>query len=324
MSKKQFQFPRTFAAVEKDEGAQWAIGNALLVECGPPSQQGRSDGSRAELSDCAEELKARGREISVRHLAKLRQVAHAFPPKVRKDLSWTVHQAAVNPENLNTIIKTAPKGKAITVKVVEDLFEAWRPNASAKRRKAHDTAREERMKAQGEMREARAIASAAKDKGERKQATARAEEAAKKVKQASAKEEANKMPPRKRHVERVDDPNVIDMLARMLEVSGAYHTIKAAVRKIAKDVVPHLDKVDPEALDIEIDLMREAAEQWQDLITQFEAHQPEWKRKLARHLTVAESETAGVVPAAPTQVVSLEERKRKLAEKELEEPETLH
>jgi hypothetical protein len=45
-------FPKTIAAVQRQDNSNWAIGDALLEECGPP--QGGRDGSWRSRPMCNE------------------------------------------------------------------------------------------------------------------------------------------------------------------------------------------------------------------------------------------------------------------------------
>jgi hypothetical protein len=50
------KFPLTLEAIKKGDQNQWAIGDALLAECGPPSTVGMKDGRSPLLQEAVEYL----------------------------------------------------------------------------------------------------------------------------------------------------------------------------------------------------------------------------------------------------------------------------
>ena len=107
----EMRFAATLEALQEAEESKWRLGEALLAECGPPSD----NGSYARIREAAEELRENGPEYSARHLAQLRDVAHEFPKaKRRLSLPWSVHQVAVYPDILDAIVADAPEGTRIT------------------------------------------------------------------------------------------------------------------------------------------------------------------------------------------------------------------
>ena len=72
------QFPLTLAAAKDAEKSQWAIGDALVKECGPPGADHSNNGASAKIAAVAKFLAENGREFSESYLRRLRQVAFAF------------------------------------------------------------------------------------------------------------------------------------------------------------------------------------------------------------------------------------------------------
>jgi hypothetical protein len=72
------QFPLTLAAAKDAQKSQWAIGDALVEECGPPGGDHTNNGGTKKIAAAAEFLGANGLEFSLSYLRRLRQVAFAF------------------------------------------------------------------------------------------------------------------------------------------------------------------------------------------------------------------------------------------------------
>lgn len=68
-------YPKTYAAAKRAEHGQWAIGDALLEEIGPPRQ---GSAQQERFRDCAAELARAGLVYSVDRLLMLRNLAHKF------------------------------------------------------------------------------------------------------------------------------------------------------------------------------------------------------------------------------------------------------
>ena len=121
-------FPLTVAAIrraaeleKKHSAAQFAIGDALIAECGPPGDVGPNNGALAKLKRCAAELKALGFDYSIDHLQDLRTTAASFPDGDRSpSISWTAHSVAGDPKTLQAALRKAKSdGVPLTVSFVE-------------------------------------------------------------------------------------------------------------------------------------------------------------------------------------------------------------
>jgi hypothetical protein len=127
MERNHSLFPKTIAAARERQHAEtlhsWALGDALIEECGPPGEHGVRNGSRNKLRQALGELKKRGIDCTLDHLKSLRQVAANFPEGDRSpSLSITVHQIAGDRKTLDQIEKMAEKKnkKIITVSFAKE------------------------------------------------------------------------------------------------------------------------------------------------------------------------------------------------------------
>jgi hypothetical protein len=99
------QYPKTFAAAKRAEKSQWAIGDALLLEIGPPRAGARQE---TWFQECAAELVAEGMPYSVGHLQNLRNIAHKFDlDRRRSGLTVEVAREAGTPGVLDKAEKMA-------------------------------------------------------------------------------------------------------------------------------------------------------------------------------------------------------------------------
>ena len=100
----------------------WALGDALVVECRAPGEDGIRTGSDERIRQAAKVLKTNGVDYSFEHLRELRRVAAAFSAGERSPaLAWSIHNAAGTPENLKKVLRyaeTHPKFK-VTARSVE-------------------------------------------------------------------------------------------------------------------------------------------------------------------------------------------------------------
>src|SRR5882724_3451261 len=106
-------FPKTIGLIKARENSQWAIGDALIEECGESSTQGGKDGSRELIAKVASEVAELGFEgYSLEYMARLRTVSGQFSKESRDSLlPWSFHRNAGSPEMLNKIKARALKDK---------------------------------------------------------------------------------------------------------------------------------------------------------------------------------------------------------------------
>jgi hypothetical protein len=101
------KYDRTSTAIAERDRSLWEIGDALLAECGPPSEDGRDNGSYEMLKAAAAELEHMKIEgYTVGRLFNLRKMAHNFPAARRASgVSWAAHRSAGSLEMLEAIVK---------------------------------------------------------------------------------------------------------------------------------------------------------------------------------------------------------------------------
>lgn len=150
-------FPRVLAAVEAREQHKsaldsrdlWAIGDAVIAECGERSTSNvKHDGSRALLKKCAATLVAHGyKSYGVSALVNLRDTAHTFKGKRHPGISLWVHQEAGSPDFMDWIVEkhgTGTRGGAgISVPEIRKLRKHWQQLERQARRQNYEAAKEE-------------------------------------------------------------------------------------------------------------------------------------------------------------------------------------
>lgn len=112
----EVRFPRCDAAVRKTEGGEWELADAIVAECSETGEDGVRNGSQAKIEAMREEIaKNHGVELSLERMRKLRKVASNFPPGRRRlAVSIESHLEAGTPDALDALIKSVPKGTALT------------------------------------------------------------------------------------------------------------------------------------------------------------------------------------------------------------------
>jgi hypothetical protein len=128
-------------AVEEYRGdadlGTWVIGIKLIDEVGPPVKPSEHTGSTEKFEQISKVLERAGyrkrgeRKYSVIWLRKVRDTTYyfMFPADRRlsaQGVSFWVHEAARNPDNLDQIVKEA-KGKKLTVDYAQDWLERQKP-----------------------------------------------------------------------------------------------------------------------------------------------------------------------------------------------------
>lgn len=142
-------FPKTLEAALSCEASQWVLGDALLKECGPPSDSSANNGSTALLNDAREMLLANGIEYAVVTLRKMRDLSHAFPPDKRlSGVSWSVHLAYQEfPRLLRNWGKKNP-GQTMTVAVAKAEVAKHKAAVEARNRKHAESQKPEQEETQ--------------------------------------------------------------------------------------------------------------------------------------------------------------------------------
>ena len=246
-------FPRTLAAVKKGEKSLWDIGDALLDECGPPSDHG-GDHKENKLEAARLYLLAKGYDYSRPGLSNLRRIAYRFPSSTRNsEIAWSAHAAAGTPERLQAIIACTENIAEITARYVEKMIDAWHQRNLAQQQAAEKKAIEAREQAEEEYREAI-----------ENHASAEATEAlAVKVEQAKNVETAASAPPKRRAGPPPDpeeSPQMIAELKCSVEVSKAIQSAEKAREKIE----PLIFDLDPDVRIALVTEARQAMNAWQE------------------------------------------------------------
>ena len=262
------EFPLTLAAVKRTDehqnGDQWAIGDALLAECGPPRESSARDGSYALLQEVAKYLLSEGyEEYSLSTLRQLRDTSFFFPAAKRgAKLAWGVYRTAYAPEYLEAIIAGAPKGTKITQTYIEGIRTTQIEKARRERERQAQKAIEAREKAEAEEVEARKKVREAKEAEARKAAEEEAQKAARKTEKAKQKEQEVRVAPRPK-VTPPKPEEVPQLVAEMTFMANASRSVVLA-RQAVKDLQSCLDQLSPKGAKALTSAALEAANAWSD------------------------------------------------------------
>src|ERR1700730_6099885 len=195
------QFPLTLAAAKDAEKSQWAIGDALVKECGPPGDDHANNGSGERIAAVAKFLDENGLEYGVNYLRQLRRVAYALPDAgTRTSVSWHAHEAAGSPKILDAILNGLPAGAKPTGAIVKAARNRAYVEELREREAARDRAAAEEKAARIEQRKAADAREAATTEGERQVAKRRELAAWKRAENACEERARNKFAPERRKV----------------------------------------------------------------------------------------------------------------------------
>jgi hypothetical protein len=112
----ELRFPLCDAAVQKIDGGDWELADAIVAECSETGDDGVRNESYALMESMRDEIaKNRGIELSFERIRKLRKVASAFPAgRRRPGVSVEGHLEAGTPDALDALIESAPNGTPLT------------------------------------------------------------------------------------------------------------------------------------------------------------------------------------------------------------------
>ncbi len=264
----QTEFPLTLAAtdVQKD---QWAIGDALVAECGPPGDDHANNGSGRKIAAAAEFLAANGLDLSASYLRRLRQVAFAFADvRSRTCVSWDAHEAAGTPKILESILNGLPEGTKSTGAIVKAARDRAFVEERRKREAARERAAAEEQTARAEQRQATdALGAAATPEREREVAKRQQLAAWMRAEKASEERARNEVAPKRRELSIVPQRVPTMLVARQLDrdLAEARKAIAKAAAK-AREGVLELGQVNIDAM-VEAALeVAEEAREFADLI----------------------------------------------------------
>jgi flagellar biosynthesis GTPase FlhF len=253
-------FPLTLAAIKKAEQDQWAIGDALLAECGPPSEPSVNDGSG--LQEVAKYLFDQGYSYSQSSLSEYRSVAFGFAAAKRRNVAWGTHRAAGTSQFLDAVIAGAPKGTRITAEYVKRIRQLQVDNERREREDAAEKARAERERAEEKEAQAKARAREAKEEREKQAAEAKLAKAKAETQRAKEREQETKTAPKKKPEPPAKEE--VPLLAIQSQfIADAAQSVKLA-RLSAKRIKESTDQLNAKGVAALTEAALEAANAWTD------------------------------------------------------------
>jgi hypothetical protein len=142
----EIKFPLCDAAVQKVDGGDRDLADAIVTECSETGDDGVRNASYAKIKAMQQEIaKNRGVELSFERIRKLRKAASAFPPGRRRPaVSLEGHLEAGTPEVLEAFINSAA-GTPLTCSYIRQLKHpserVERDQQKAERRRQEDDQR---------------------------------------------------------------------------------------------------------------------------------------------------------------------------------------
>jgi hypothetical protein len=263
------KFPQTVAAAKAMELDQWKLGDALLKECGLPSESGINNGSYTKLQAAQAELEGHGIDYELSTLRRYRDVAHAFPPATRvAGTSHRVHLECCTPDMLNAVLAIWKKEKGnkpltsdacaqLRAELHRQRMNKWQQESKV----AHDTAKAKRDKAQISVREAKT-----KHNTERTETSKAAVDRAERAAREADKEVEATRPPPKGNPLAVPTPEKLTSIVYSLEViSKARQAVKLAELIEEMSTQTDLRRLDDDALAGGIEQSLIAANKWREI-----------------------------------------------------------
>jgi hypothetical protein len=236
-------FPLTIIEGRKLNREQWDFGDALLEECGAPSEAAKHDGSRHRIVEAVAALEADGQEYDERYLAMLREIAWKFPPNRRHlKVSWSAHRHAQTPDLLDAIVAGAPAGQTISNAYVDAVRKGDQERQKQEREEALAEAKAAEAEAKAAMKTAKAKRKAAQTDAERWAAEAEANLAAEKAEEARRAAEEAKIAP-KRGKPRTVHPDDVEVLYGEQKASKCAHEAKRLSKDAKRFVKSRLNKI---------------------------------------------------------------------------------
>lgn len=265
------KFPLVLAAVQKAaehvRKSQWAIGDALVTEIGPP----RNGAHDKRLEQCSKELAAEGFEYSEKYLSHLRQVSASFSPARRRaDISWEVHREAGDPDRLETLIKAA-RGKPLSRAYARKLIDAARDAERRRRQAAAEKASEERARAKRKREEAEIQERQATSAAEKKKHKTEKDQAAEQEAAAHAEEQKNKTAPKRKDVA-PPSPEQVALLLVQQQFGVDVGTIIKLTAKMKEDITPRLPELGAIFINSAVEDLLKAADQLRELSNLLRQH----------------------------------------------------
>jgi hypothetical protein len=279
--------PRALAIAQKAESALWDMGDYLIEVAGKwRGQNGERDGSMTKIEEVSAELAANGYpDYSVNFMLQLRQTATTFATSDRvRGVSWTAHYEAGTPKMLQAVIDAAEAqgrkiggrkagegiSKRFVLQVISGLDADWkakRKGAEARARRLADKAEEARDKAAREKKEAKDEAARAAAEKREETATRVAErnkERARKLKSAPKPDRSKRKVPTA-----ADVPLVVAKAKFSADTTG----LLAQIKRMDKEIAPHIDDLSKAFLVGSIEELLEIAELCRKLVDKLNRNQ---------------------------------------------------
>ena len=275
------QFPLTLAAAKDAEKSQWAIGDALVKECGPPGDDHTNNGSGERIAAAAEFLGANGLEFSLSYLRRLRQVAVAFADVRTRtsSVSWNAHEAAGTPKILDSILKGLPAGTKPTGAIVKAARDRAYVEERREREAARDRAAAEEKAARVEQREAADAIWAATNEHEHEAAQRQQLAACERAEKASEEMARTNLAPKRREVS--IKPQRVPAMLLALQIDSDLAVARKAIAKASaksRDRALDLSQVNIDAMVQAALEVAEEARRFADLMRQ---HSPNTRGHLS-------------------------------------------
>jgi hypothetical protein len=246
----ELKHPEALAIAKRGNSVNWDMGDYLLKIAGKPSDSRANNGSYKAIAEVAEELAENGYpQFGTTYMSQLRQVAHDFPAHNRvMSVSWTTHHEAGTPEVLNAVIEAAKMQgrKGVSKRFVKQIIDGMhadsntqRKGAEIKARRIAEEAEAEREKAKRDKESAKrrqddAASAAAQKREDAAQAKAeRHRDYARKLKGAPKRDKSKPITPPK--------PEDVPLLVAKTKFAADSAEAKALVRRMAREIEPHID-----------------------------------------------------------------------------------
>ncbi len=250
-------YPNVIAAATKRRQHQddadgkdlWDLGEALIKDCGEPSDE--HEGHYDKIERATAELEKRGFNYTLNNLVKIREVAFIFPNPRRRRLGFWLHEEAGNPDMLDAVVKQAKADdENVTALYIRGIVSAWRSKQDAERKDKNQAAKTRKLKAKEKKLAAKTEESKAKAQAEIDAANEEIEE----TKSAPARREA--APP---------DEDEMPLVLNELELMRSAREAKRLANEAKRLIGNRAHELSPQAIAVLTEISLEAANLWTDV-----------------------------------------------------------